>query len=82
MSYRIDATADLVTIHCLKCGGSSSNPRDVRLRSCPKCGYHAVFPSPVGFGETTRRADLLGLRGSVGLPSGELVVGEAEEPEE
>jgi len=79
MSYRIAATADLVTIHCLKCGGRSSNPRDVRLRSCHKCGYHAVFPSPVSFGETAERTDLLGLRG---LQLDELVVGKAEEPEE
>lgn len=44
MSYRIEASAEKQVIYCLKCGGSSENPRDVKLRNCPNCGYHCVFP--------------------------------------
>jgi len=76
MSYRITASSDHQVIECLKCGGSSEDPRDVRLRSCPKCGYHAIFPAGMMGGL------LGGGRSSLLLDPSELVVGEAEESQE
>lgn len=48
MTYRITATADGATIECLKCGSTSDKPKDVRLRRCPRCGFHSVFPPGMG----------------------------------
>jgi DNA-directed RNA polymerase subunit RPC12/RpoP len=48
VTYRIKATAERVTIECLKCGSTSDKPKDVRLRRCPKCGFHSVFPPGMG----------------------------------
>jgi hypothetical protein len=48
MPYRIEARPDKVVIHCTKCESSSEDPTHVRLRSCPNCGYHTVFPVGVG----------------------------------
>jgi hypothetical protein len=48
VTYRITATADGATIECLKCGSTSDKPKDVRLRRCPKCGFHSVFPPGMG----------------------------------
>ena len=79
MTYRIEATAERQVIHCLKCGGSSEKPRDVRLRNCPKCGYHSVFPPGMMGGKS-----LLAPAAPVGLilGSGEAVPDEGEESDQ
>lgn len=83
MSYRIVATAEGATIFCLKCGGSSSSPRDVKLRNCPSCGFHSVFPAGMmsDLTETERRLLGFGLRDRL-LGADELVVEENEKAEE
>jgi hypothetical protein len=77
VTYRIEATADGATIYCLKCEGTSNSPQDVKLRRCPKCGFHSVFPAGMG---GLLESELLGLRVGL-LRADELVVGEDQESE-
>ena len=78
MSYRIEADKDRMVIYCLRCGGNSDNPSDIKLRNCPSCGYHCVFPA--GMGGLLAGVDGVGSLGSLG--SGPLVVAEDNQPEE
>ena len=96
VSYRIEANSEGAVIYCLRCEGSSADLKDIKLRNCPKCGYHSAFPAGMGgILETEGEPLLLGLGlgsgrsgrsgrlfGGLGVPhADELVVAEPEEPE-
>jgi Zn finger protein HypA/HybF involved in hydrogenase expression len=47
-SYDLITTPEGTTIRCRACKQVSSDPKDVKLLRCPRCGYHAVFPAGMG----------------------------------